>query len=129
MKPINRRLASLAEEMHEIFAAQLSGEEVRDALRALQQRTGASDALMSAANKISYAKFAKEIQEAGRSLEDRKRGFHMVLLRLLELHADLRGGDDDVTIGEVITQEQFERLAASFSLTCGADGEVCDGLQ
>jgi hypothetical protein len=40
-----------------------------------------------------------------------------------------KGGDDKVTMGEVITQEEFERLAASFRLTFGADGKVCDGLQ
>jgi hypothetical protein len=133
--PINRRLASLAEEVHEIFAALLPGEDRRDALRALQQRTGASDALMRAARKISIARLG----ENNRGISDGRAGSGAVDIRASEVGirddpsgaraAPPAAGDDDVTLGEVITQDEFERLAVIFSLTFSADGEVCDGLQ
>jgi hypothetical protein len=127
-------LEELAEAIHAIFATLLPGEERRDALWALQRRAGASDALMRAARKSAIARLEKAVEEARMAareagqwtLEDRKSELAMVLIALVELRS---AGDDDVTVAEVITEEEFQRLAAMFQLTFSADGTPCDGLQ
>jgi len=59
-------------------------------------------------------------------LEDRKRDFELAVLDKLEAR---NGGDQNLTVGEVLTVAEVEGLAAMFRLNVTADGEIRDALQ
>jgi hypothetical protein len=57
---------------------------------------------------------------------DRKCDFELALLEMLEARND---GDQQVTVGEIITADEIEDLAAIFKLVVTVDGGVRDALQ
>jgi hypothetical protein len=59
-------------------------------------------------------------------LEDRKRDFELAVLDKFEAR---NGGDQNLTVGEVLSVAEVEDLAAMFRLKLTSDGEIRDAVQ
>ena len=119
-------IADYAEEVFKIFDTEQTVGEIAVALLALRERTGVDTAFAEEAHRIALAKLLQATGKTSWTQEDRKRDFELALLEMLEARND---GDQQVTVGEVITADEIEDLAAIFKLVVTVDGGVRDALQ